>query len=122
MPKRRATSVAPTDAYGRCPDDIPLDLAFFSSLEDLHLQLTSTMESNGVRKLYEPSPVPTLYVQDLLGLVPLIPCFLEGNSTFTERKPCLRDQHVAVGIQAPPTFHLPSVCFQSSMDPQSIQV
>ena len=77
---------APTDAYGRCPDDIPLDLVFFSSFEDPHLQLTGTMESNGVRKLYELSPVPTLYVgriQDLLGRVPLIPCFLDGNATST---------------------------------------
>ena len=61
---------APTDAYGRCPDDIPLYLVFFSSFEDLGLHLTGTMESNGVRKLYGPSHVPTLYVrrvQDLLG-------------------------------------------------------
>ena len=72
--------------YCRCPDDIPLDLVFFSSFEDLHLHLTGTMESHGVRKLYEPSPVPTLYVgriQDLLGRVPLIPCFLDGNATST---------------------------------------
>ena len=77
---------APTGAYGLCPDDIPLDLVFFSSFEDLGLHLTGTMESNGVRKLYEPSPVPTLYVgriQDLLGRVPLIPCFLDGNATST---------------------------------------
>ena len=77
---------APTDAYGRCPDDIPLDLVFFSSFEDLRLHLTGTMESRGVRKLDEPSPVPTLYVgriQDLLGRVPLILCFLDGNATST---------------------------------------
>ena len=42
----------PTDGYGCCPDDIPLDLVFFSSFEDLRLNLTGTMESNGVRKLY----------------------------------------------------------------------
>ena len=39
-----------------------------------------------VRKLYEPSPVPTLYVgrvEDLLGRVPLFPCFLDGNTTST---------------------------------------
>ena len=44
--------------------------------------------SKGVRKLYEPSPVPgpTLYVgriQDLLGRVPLMQCFLDGNATST---------------------------------------
>ena len=90
MLKRQATSVVHWSLqwthYGCCPDDIPLDLVFFSSFEDLCLHLTGTMESNGVRKLYEPSPVPTLYVgriQDLLWRVPLIPCFLDGNSTST---------------------------------------
>ncbi len=37
-------------------------------------------------KLYEPSPVPTLNVgrlEDLLGRVPLSPCFLDGNTTST---------------------------------------
>ena len=61
-------------------------MVFISSFEDLRLHLTGTMESNGVRKLYKPSPVPTLYVgriQDLLGRVPLIPCFLDGNATST---------------------------------------
>jgi hypothetical protein len=44
------------------------------------------MESNGIRKLYEPSPVHTLYVgrvEDLLGQVPLFPCFLDGNTAST---------------------------------------
>ncbi len=39
-----------------------------------------------IRKLYEPSPVPTLYVgkaDDLLGRVLLFPCFLNGNATST---------------------------------------
>ncbi len=37
-------------------------------------------------QVYEPSPVPTPYVgrvEDLLGRVPLIPCFLDGNATST---------------------------------------
>ncbi len=44
------------------------------AFEDLRLRTTGTMESNGIRKVYEPSPVPTLYVgraKDLLGRVPL---------------------------------------------------
>jgi hypothetical protein len=44
------------------------------------------MESNGIRKLYEPSPVLTLYVgrvEFLLGRVPLFPCFLDANTTST---------------------------------------
>ena len=52
----------------------------------LRLRTTGTMESNGIRKVYEPSPVPTLYVgraEDLLGRVPLFLCFLDGNTTST---------------------------------------
>jgi hypothetical protein len=44
------------------------------------------MESKGIHRVYEPSPVPTLYVErvaDLFGQVPLIPCFLDGNATST---------------------------------------
>ena len=77
---------ARVDSYNNSPDDIPLDLVFFSAFEDLHLQFTGTMESNRIRKLYEPSPVPTLYVglvEDLLGRLPLFPCFLDGNTTST---------------------------------------
>ncbi len=62
------------------PEDISLDLVFFSAIEDLRLQTAGTMESNGVRKLDEPS----LYVgrvEDLLGRVQLFPCFLDGNAT-----------------------------------------
>ena len=37
---------AKADNFGRCPEDIPLDLVFFSAFEDLRLQMTGTMESN----------------------------------------------------------------------------
>jgi hypothetical protein len=53
---------------------IHLDLVFFSAFEDLRLQTNGTKESNGIRKLHEPYPVPILYVgriEDLIGLVPL---------------------------------------------------
>ena len=73
--------------------DIALNLVFFSAFEDrqVHLRATGIMESYrnyGIRKLspYEPLPVPTLYVgrvEDLLGRVPLFPCFLDGNTTST---------------------------------------
>jgi hypothetical protein len=61
--------------YNLYSDETTLDLVFFSPLEDLHLQTSGTMETNGIRKLYEPFPVPILYVgriEDLLGRVP--PC------------------------------------------------
>jgi hypothetical protein len=44
------------------------------------------MELKGIYRVYYPSPVPTLNVgrvEDLLGRVPLIPCFLDGKSTST---------------------------------------
>jgi hypothetical protein len=46
------------------------------------------MESKGIRKLYEPLPVPKLYVgnlrvEDFLGRMPIFQCFLDGNSTST---------------------------------------
>ena len=48
--------------HNKYAEDIALNLVFFSAFEDLGLRTTGTMESNGIRKLYEPSPVPTLYV------------------------------------------------------------
>ena len=60
--------------------------SFFSAFEDLLLRITGIMENHRVRKLYEPSPVPTLFVgkvEDILGRVPLFPCFLDGNITST---------------------------------------
>ncbi len=72
--------------HNKYAEDIALNLVFVSVFEDLRLRTTGTMESNGIRKLYEPSPVPTLYVgrvEDLLGRVPLFPCFLDGNATST---------------------------------------
>ncbi len=48
------------------------------------LRTAGIMELKGIHRVYEPSPVPTLYVrrvEDLLGRIPLIPCFLDGNTT-----------------------------------------
>ena len=117
--------------WNRSDEDIQLDLVFFSAFEDLCLRTAGTMEANGIKKVYEPSPLPTLYVgraEDLLSRVPLIPCYLDGNATSTiphkynsrqkdsfecgcadgagptveEGQPCLRDQHLAVELwQAP---------------------
>ncbi len=74
--------------YNRCDKDIPLrlDLVFFSPSEELRLRTAGIMESKGIHRVYEPSPVPTLYVgrvEDLLGRAPLIPCFLDENATST---------------------------------------
>jgi hypothetical protein len=72
------------DTYG--PDDIRVDLMFFSTFEDLDLPGSGPMESKGIRKFYDPSPTPILYVgpiSNVLGRVPLMPLFLHGNSTPT---------------------------------------
>ena len=72
------------DTYG--PDDIRADLVLFSTFEDLDLPGSGPMEARGVRKYYDPSPTPVLYVgpiSNVLGRVPLMPLFLHGNSTPT---------------------------------------
>ncbi len=77
---------AVTGCFNRSDEDIPLDLIFFSPFEELRLKAARLMESKGIHRVYEPSPVPTLYVgrvEDLLCQVPLIPCFLDGNETST---------------------------------------
>ena len=53
---------AVTDRFNRSDDDIPLDLIFFSPFEELGLRTAGIMESKGIHRVYEPSPVPTLYV------------------------------------------------------------
>jgi hypothetical protein len=71
-------------SFNRSDEDIPIDLIFFSPFEELHLRTAGIMESKGIYRVYELSPVSTLYVgrvEDLLGRVPLIPCFLDGNAT-----------------------------------------
>jgi hypothetical protein len=74
------------DRFNRSDEDIQLDLVFFSPFEELRLRTAGRMESKGIHRVYDPSPVPTLYVRrvdDLLGRVPLIPCFLDRNATST---------------------------------------
>jgi hypothetical protein len=39
--------------YNRYSEDIDVDLFFFSAFEDLRLHTSGTMETNGIRKLYE---------------------------------------------------------------------
>jgi hypothetical protein len=79
---------AVTGCFNSSDEDIPLDLIFCSPFEELRLTAAGVMESKGIHRVYEPSPVPTRYVgrvEDLLCPVPLIqvPCFLDGNATST---------------------------------------
>ncbi len=67
------------------------NLVFFSTFnvsEELTLPIKGPMEDHdaGAAKLYEPSPTPCLYVAlaaNMVGRIPLMPCFLNGNATPT---------------------------------------
>ncbi len=49
------------DSYNLLSDNSQLELVFFSAFGKLLLLTAGTKESNGIYKVYEPSPVPTLY-------------------------------------------------------------
>ena len=71
-----------------CPTGRMLSLVFFSTFEPICLTLDSCLQRKGVPMLYEwaAKEVPTLYVcpvENVLGLVPLIPCYLNGNTANT---------------------------------------
>jgi len=62
-----------------------LSLVFFSTFEPINITPHSVMQRNGVPMLYDTasgSNEPSLYicpVSNVLGRVPLIPCFIAGN-------------------------------------------
>ena len=61
-----------------------VSLVFFSTFEPISLTPDSCMQRNGIPMLYEraASQLPTLYVcpvENVLGRVPLLPCYLKGN-------------------------------------------
>ncbi len=61
---------AVTGCFNSSDEDIQLDLIFFSPFEELRLKAAGVMESKGIHRVYEPSPVLTLYVgrvEDLPG-------------------------------------------------------
>jgi hypothetical protein len=63
-------------------------LVFFSTFEPISLTPDSCMQEKGVPMLYERSAtvLPSLYVcpvENVLGRVPLIPCYLKGNTRNT---------------------------------------
>ncbi len=61
------------------PDDLRYDLVFFSTFEELTLPIKGPMEDAGVIKLDEQSPLAA----NMVGRIPLMPCFLDGNATPT---------------------------------------
>ena len=68
-------------SYKIGPDDLLFNLVFFSTFEKLNLPMQGPMEDAGVLKLYEPGPIPCLYVAPVDHMVgraaesPSSPCF-----------------------------------------------
>ncbi len=70
-----------------------VSLVFFSTFEPISLTPDSCMQRKGVPMLYEraANQVPTLYVcpvENVLGRVPLLPCYLKGNTVNTIPHSC----------------------------------
>ncbi len=59
------------------------ELVFFNTFEELKLPIKGPIEDAEVIKLYELSPTPCLYPENMVGRVPLMPSFLAGNATPT---------------------------------------
>ncbi len=73
-----------------------VSLVFFNTFEPISLTPESCMQRKGVPMMYERavSQVPLLYVcpvENVLGRVPLIPCYLNDNSVNTIPH-CFRDK------------------------------
>ena len=66
-----------------------LALVFFSTLEPINLPIDSVMKREGLPMFYDSASstnLPSLYLclaENVLGRVPLMPCFVGGNSTPT---------------------------------------
>ena len=81
-------TVCPAGAQDEPRQHTKLDLVFFTTFEPITLTPDSIMQSNGVPMVYEAArnQIPSLYVapvENMLGRVPLIPCFLEGQAVNT---------------------------------------
>ena len=78
-------SLCPTGQMEDKASHREVSLVFFSTFEPISLTPDSCMQRNGIPMLYEraASQLPTLYVcpvENVLGRVPLMPCYLNGNS------------------------------------------
>ena len=81
-------TVCPADEQDNPRRHTTLDLVFFTTFEPITLTPDSIMQSNRVPMVYEAArnQIPSLYVapvENMLGRVPLIPCFLEGQAVNT---------------------------------------
>jgi hypothetical protein len=85
-------TLCPTGAMEHTQRHKEFSLVFFSTFESISLTPDSCMQQKGVPMLYELSrtvlPSLSLYVclspvKNVLGRVPLIPCYLDGNTSNT---------------------------------------
>lgn len=78
-------TVCPTGLKAKKSRHMELSLVFFSTFEPINITPNSVMQRNGVPMMYDTassSSQPCLYicpVSNVLGRVPLIPCFISGN-------------------------------------------
>ena len=81
-------TLCPTGAMENTQRHKEFSLIFFNTFEPISLTPDSCMQQKGVPMLYERSftVLPSLYVcpvENVLGRVPLIPCYLNGNTSNT---------------------------------------
>jgi hypothetical protein len=82
-------TVAPTGHLHHKGRHMELALVFFSTFEPIDLTPNSLMQRNGVPMFFDSassSSLPSLYLcktDNVLGRVPLMPCYLRGNQTPT---------------------------------------
>lgn len=82
-------TLCPARAFDDTQRHTEVTLAFFSTFEPVDLTPRSVMQREGVPMFYDSassSALPSLYicpVKNVLGRVPLIPCFVEGNTCNT---------------------------------------
>jgi hypothetical protein len=82
-------------------DIVPLDLAFITVFEDFG-DTGSLTEQEGCKILYEATPVPYLYIVPacyILCRVPMVPCFLHGNTINTIPSTWTRKLNAKAGLR-----------------------
>ncbi len=82
-------TLCPAGAFQSTQRHIEVSLAFFNTFEPVELTPDSVMQSRGVPMFYDSASsaaIPSLYichVKNILGRVPMMPCFVEGNKQHT---------------------------------------
>ncbi len=96
-------SLCPTGQMEDKSSHREVSLVFFSTFEPISLPRDSYLQKSGIPMLFKPaaSQLPTLYVcpvENVLGRVPLLPCYMMGNKQNTI--PHALRYHVPTGAAA----------------------